>query len=104
MEPIWRQELQVESRGTGRREICQRLANGGEACAAGTLGGIKYQSNQLYGCLTAGSWTQIATAGSSAAGGANTQVQFNNGGVLGGSASMTWATSAKGASGAQTTT
>jgi hypothetical protein len=69
-----------------------RFAYGGEACAAGTIGGLYYSSatHLMYGCLTAGSWTQIGSAGAVTAAGATTQVQFNSGGNLGASANYTW--------------
>ena len=50
-----------------------RFAYGGESCSASTVGGLYYSSatHLMYGCLTAPTWTQIATAaGSPAAGSA----------------------------------
>ena len=69
-----------------------RFAYGGESCSASTVGGLYYSSTThlMYGCLTAPTWTQIATAAGSPAAGSNTQVQFNSGGNLGGSSKLTW--------------
>ena len=69
-----------------------RFAYGGELCSASTVGGLYYSSatHLMYGCLTAPTWTQIATAAGSPAAGSSTQVQFNSGGNLGGSSNLTW--------------
>lgn len=65
-----------------------RVADGGEACAAGTAGGIRYNGGNLQYC-NGTAWTSLSTA-SGAAAGANTQIQFNSGGAFGASGNFTW--------------
>lgn len=63
-----------------------------DACSGTILGALSYNSatRLVSACLTAGSWTQIATAGGIAAAGSNTQVQFNSGGVMGANNNLVW--------------
>ena len=62
-----------------------RFAYGGELCTSSTIGGLYYSSatQLMYGCLTAGTWTQIATGsgvGLVTAAGSGGDIQFNNAG------------------------
>jgi hypothetical protein len=61
-----------------------RMSYSGEACDASHLGAIYYDSVSgiFYGCKAAGSWTNIASGGTSNAAGSDTQVQLNNNGIL----------------------
>lgn len=51
---------------------------------------INILDEKLYFKNSAGTVKQLASSGTSAIGGSNTQVQFNNNGVLGGAAGFTW--------------
>ncbi|RYG61107.1 MAG: tail fiber domain-containing protein [Alphaproteobacteria bacterium] len=44
-----------------------RLADGGEACDANRLGGIRFTGGTFYVCKTAGSWDVMSTSGAAAA-------------------------------------
>jgi hypothetical protein len=57
--------------------------------ASGELA-INILDEKLYFKNSAGTVKQLASSGTSAIGGSNTQLQFNNNGVLGGSSGMTW--------------
>jgi len=69
-----------------------KIAYGGEDCGATTYGGVYYSSatHLLFACLNGSAWTQIGTAGSVTAAGANAQIQFNSNGNLGASPSFVW--------------
>ncbi len=66
-----------------------RVADGGEACAAGVAGGIRYNGGNLQYC-NGTAWTSLASAASASAAGADGQVQFNSGGIFGASANFYW--------------
>lgn len=65
-----------------------KIAYGGETCAATTEGAIHYNStdDNYYVCPTnGGGWQRVLTAGGTGgvtAAGANTQIQYNSGGLL----------------------
>jgi hypothetical protein len=68
-----------------------RVANGNEACSSTVAGGIRYTSVNTLQYCNSSAWKTVSTAGGSlTAAGANTQVQFNSGGVLGASANFNW--------------
>jgi hypothetical protein len=75
-----------------------RVANGGEACVLGTLGGVRYLAagDKVQYCAShsgAYAWTDMAssgTAGVASAAGVTGNVQYNSGGVLGANANFFW--------------
>lgn len=63
--------------------------NTGATCSGGTnAGAVRYNAGTFQQCNGA-SWATLGS-GSAAAGGSNTQVQFNNSNALAGSANFTW--------------
>ena len=68
-----------------------KVADGGETCAAGVKGGIRYTSTNVLQYCNSSAWkTLTASGGSVTAAGSTKQVQFNSGGVLGASANFNW--------------
>jgi hypothetical protein len=70
-----------------------RMGYSAEPCDASRLGGLYYDSvgAKFYGCVTAGSWTQIATGtGAATPAGSDKQLQLNNNGVLYASSGLTF--------------
>jgi len=64
------------------------VSDGGETCSSTVKGGIRYTSTNVLQYCNSSAWQTISAGGSTAAAGANTQVQFNSGGNLGGSANF----------------
>ncbi len=67
-----------------------KVGDNSAACVAGGAnnGTMRWNSNKVQFCL-AGTWTDMAASGNSAAGGSNTQIQYNASGILAGTPSFT---------------
>lgn len=67
-----------------------QIASDGDTCVANKAGALKYESSEVFYC-DGTSWTAFSTGSTvGAAGGNNTEVQYNGGGSLAGHAGFTY--------------